>query len=188
MAVPALLAFAIPAIVSAIGSMFSTISANRNADEAATQALELQKNNQEWEEEQAQKQMDFQTSANKIAMDFSHNEAEIQRGWLENMSNTSYQRSVKDLQAAGLNPILAYSQGGASVPSISSASGISSAGALANLGDYGQGAVEALKQKSSNSMVLAQSFINTASQVAMMAMMTATGKKPNSVIGFTANR
>ena len=66
MAVPALLAFAIPAIVSAIGSIFSTISANRNADDAAAQALELQKNNQEWEEEQAQKQMDFQTSANKI--------------------------------------------------------------------------------------------------------------------------
>lgn len=63
-------------------------------------------------------------------------EAQKQRDFQERMSGTAYQRAVKDMKIAGINPMLAYMQGGASSPG----------GAQANIEDVVSPAVSSSMQ------------------------------------------
>lgn len=84
---PAWLTAAIPAVASAAANIFGQERANRTNVKLAREAMDFSS-------AQAQRQMDFQ----------------------ERMSSTAYQRAMKDMRRAGVNPMLAFMQGGASSP------------------------------------------------------------------------
>lgn len=97
---------------------------------AMDQIYKITERNTARSEQQAAELRDWQQRQNQLAMQFNSAEAARNRDWQEMMSNTAHQREVRDLQAAGLNPILSAMGGnGAAVTSGATASGVTSSGA-----------------------------------------------------------
>ncbi len=72
--------------------------------------------------------------------------SQAQMDFQERMSNTAYQRTMEDMRKAGLNPILAYKQGGASVPGGSTYSPVNVGSAAVQGAQSGSSSAVAVKR------------------------------------------
>ena len=108
---------------------------------------------------------DFNSKEAALQRAFSSKEAQKARSWYTDMSNTSHQREVNDLRAAGLNPILSANSG-APVAASPSAAGMAASA---------QAAGTAMASASGQGSFHAPVMQNVANDAANTALATAQG-------------
>lgn len=121
--------------------------------------------------------MNLQIAREQMA--FSGDQAERQMAFQERMSGTAYRRAMGDMKAAGLNPMLAFSQGGATTPS--GAQGASAGATMqpvnpdSGISEAGAKALQALVAEAdlANKQAQNELLIEQANQAAISAQKTA---------------
>ncbi|UDN67733.1 DNA pilot protein [robinz microvirus RP_105] len=109
--------------VGLFGGVLNNIFSGNRQEDAQNFAAQQQAQSQNFNAQQAELGRAFSASQSGINRDFQQRTLDQAMVNQNNMSSSSWQRGVLDMRNAGVNPILAYSKGGASTPSSSGMSG-----------------------------------------------------------------
>lgn len=124
-----------------------------------------------------------QAAANDMNYKISRQQMKFQKY----MSNTAYQRAVADMKAAGLNPALAYMQGGASSPVGASAHMENAKAALGRgVSGAGQAVVDRITQKAQVDNMRAQTDFTDAQTMQLKLESLLRVAELKNRVGFTS--
>lgn len=112
-----------PSALGFAGDIYSAHQQSRNVEKTNATNKYLAAADMAFNSAEAEKARIFSAEEAAKANAFSASQATAQREWEERMSNTSWSRGIEDMKRAGINPIFAASQGGASTPGGASAAG-----------------------------------------------------------------
>lgn len=112
-----------------------------------------------------------QKKANKTNLELQQR----QLSWQEKMANSEWQRGIADMKAAGMNPMLAFSQGGASTPNVSAATAQPVDALARSVSSAGEKAAQtiALQQQQANTKLILEQARKAGSEADVAAVTAA---------------